>query len=45
VSDYNILTETFPSNIVASSFRFEKEEFFELEEPEVERKPVKVSFS
>jgi LemA protein len=45
VRDYNILTETFPSNIVASSFKFKKEEFFELEAPEAERKPVKVSFS
>lgn len=44
VRDYNILTETFPSNFVASQFRFEKEEFFELEEPGVERKPVKVTF-
>jgi hypothetical protein len=39
------MTETFPSNIVAGQFKFEKEEFFELEEPGVERKPVKVSFS
>ena len=45
VRDYNIMTETFPSNIVAGQFRFEKSEFFELEEPAVERKPVKVSFS
>ena len=45
VRDYNILTETFPSNIIAAQFRFAKEEFFELEEPGVERKPVKVSFS
>jgi LemA protein len=44
VRDYNIMTETFPSNIVASQFRFEKSEFFELEEAGVERKPVKVSF-
>jgi len=44
VRDYNILTETFPSNIVASQFMFVKEEFFELEEPGAERKPVKVSF-
>lgn len=37
----------FPSNIVASQFRFrfKQEEFFELEAPEVERKPVNVSFS
>lgn len=45
VRDYNIMTETFPSNIVASQFKFEKEQFFELEEPSAERKPVKVSFS
>ena len=45
VRDYNIVTETFPSNIIASAFKFEKEEFYELEEPGVERKPVTVSFS
>jgi LemA protein len=45
VRDYNILTQTFPSNIVASQFKFGQEEFFELEEPVAERKPVKVSFS
>ena len=45
VRDLNILIESFPSNIVASSFTFKKEEFFELESPEVEKKPVKVSFS
>ena len=45
VRDYNILTETFPSNVIAAQFRFVKEEFFELEEAGVERKPVKVSFS
>lgn len=45
VRDYNIMTETFPSNIVAGQFRFETSEFFELEEAGVERKPVKVSFS
>ena len=45
VRDYNIMIESFPSNIIASQFKFEKEEFFELEAPEVERKPVKVSFS
>ena len=45
VRDFNIMTETFPSNIVATRFSFVKEEFFELEEPGVERKPVKVNFS
>lgn len=44
VRDYNILIESFPSNLIASSFNFKQEEFFELEAPEVERKPVKVSF-
>jgi len=45
VRDYNIMTETFPSNIIAGQFKFEKSEFFELEEAGVERKPTKVSFS
>ncbi len=44
VRDFNILIESFPSNIIATSFGFKQEEFFELEAPEVERKPVKVSF-
>jgi LemA protein len=45
IRDFNILIESFPSNIIATSFGFKQEEFFELEAPEVERKPVKVSFS
>jgi len=45
VRDFNIVIESFPSNIIASSFGFKQEEFFELEAPEVERKPVKVRFS
>jgi LemA protein len=45
VRDFNIVIESFPSNIIASMFSFKQEEFFELEAPEVERKPVKVSFS
>jgi LemA protein len=44
VRDFNIIIESFPSNIIATSFNFKQEEFFELEAPEVERKPVKVSF-
>jgi LemA protein len=44
VRDINIVIESFPSNIVASLFSFKQEEFFELEAPEAERKPVKVSF-
>jgi LemA protein len=45
VRDFNIVIESFPSNIIAGSFGFKQEEFFELEAPEAERKPVKVSFS
>lgn len=44
VRDFNVLIESFPSNIIASGFRFQKSEFFELEAPDLERKPVKVSF-
>ncbi len=44
VRDYNITIESFPSNLIASSFNFKQAEFFELEAPEAERKPVKVSF-
>jgi len=44
VRDFNTLIQSFPSNLIASSFRFQKEEFFGLEAPDVERKPAKVSF-
>ncbi len=44
VRDYNTLIESFPSNIIAGQFRFEQAEFFELESPSEEKKPVKVSF-
>ena len=44
VRDYNILIESFPSNLIASQFGFKQEELFQLEAPEAERKPVKVSF-
>jgi LemA protein len=45
VRDFNITIESFPSNLIASWFHFQQVEFFELETPEAERKPVKVSFS
>ena len=41
VRDYNTLTESFPSNLVASQFGFEEADFFELASPE-EAEPVKV---
>jgi LemA protein len=44
VRDFNILIESFPSNLIASMFNFKQAELFQLETPEVERKPVKVGF-
>lgn len=44
VRDYNIYTETFPSNFIAGWFKFEQAQFFELEAGGEERKAVKVSF-
>ncbi len=45
VRDYNVMIESFPSNLIASQFNFKQAELFQLESPEVERKPIKVSFS
>jgi LemA protein len=44
VRDYNIVTEVFPSNIVASAFSFTPQEFFELDHPETERRAVAPRF-
>jgi LemA protein len=44
VRDYNIVTEVFPSTIIASAFSFAPQEFFELEAPELERQPVAARF-
>ena len=41
---YNNKTEMFPSNIMAGMFKFNKEEFFEIED-EKEKEVPKVSFS
>jgi LemA protein len=43
VKDFNIKTESFPSNLIANLFGFKKAEFFEVEEAEVRETP-KVSF-
>ncbi len=43
VRDFNIKIETFPNNLVAGMFNFNKKDFFEVQEAEV-RKPVKVGF-
>ena len=44
VRDLNIALQSFPSNIVGSMFNFKAEEFFELEEGNEQREPVKVDF-
>ncbi|HEY4493048.1 MAG TPA: LemA family protein [Candidatus Paceibacterota bacterium] len=44
VRDLNIKIESFPSNLVASIFRFEKKEFFDLPDDHAGQEPVKVSF-
>jgi len=43
VRDLNIKIESFPSNIIAKIFNFQKAEFFEIEEAAV-KEPVKVQF-
>ena len=43
VRDYNIMLESFPSNMVAGAVRFSKSEIFDLEE-EAAREPVKMKF-
>jgi len=43
VMNLNKATEQFPSNIVASSFGFKKEDFFEIEDSAVKEAP-KVKF-
>lgn len=45
VRDYNVATEIFPTNIVASAFSFRQEQFFSLGDAAAERKPVKAGFS
>ncbi|MEE1170479.1 MAG: LemA family protein, partial [Anaerovoracaceae bacterium] len=42
VRDYNTKRETFPSNIIAGMFHFEKKPMFEIAEEE--RQNVKVEF-
>ncbi len=44
VRDFNIATDTVPSNIIAKLFNFKKKEFFDLEETPEEREVVKVDF-
>jgi LemA protein len=44
VRDLKIALQSFPSNIIGSTFNFKEEQFFELGEGSVEREVVKVSF-
>jgi len=44
VRDYNIMLESFPSNLVASAFGFGKKEFFDLEDTSPAQEPVVVRF-
>ena len=44
IKQFNTKCEMFPSNIIASIFKFEKKPMFEVDAPE-ERQNVKVSFS
>jgi hypothetical protein len=41
---YNIMTEVFPSNIVAAAFSFAPQKFFELDAPDVEREQAAARF-
>lgn len=43
VRDLNTKIESFPYNLVASTFNFQKQEFFQLED-DAAKEPVKVSF-
>ncbi len=44
VRDLKIALQSFPSNMVGSTFGFKEEQFFELAEDSVEREVVKVAF-
>ena len=44
IQEYNTTVEVFPSNIIASMFKFGKKEFFELEENDKAKEAVEVKF-
>ena len=43
VRDFNTALQVFPTNLIASSFGFKEEKFFEIENA-IEKQPVKVAF-
>jgi LemA protein len=45
VRDYNVATDVFPTNIVASAFSFQPEQFFSLGEGAEEKKLFRANFS
>lgn len=45
VRDYNTAREVFPAVLLAGTFGFKEEEYFQLDSPELERKPIKPDFS
>ncbi|MBD3401323.1 LemA family protein [candidate division GN15 bacterium] len=45
VRDLNTMIESFPANMIASMFGFQQEEYFQLDSPETERKPIRPDFS
>ena len=44
IQEYNTAVEVFPSNIIANMFKFNKKEFFELEENDKAKEAVEVKF-
>lgn len=44
IQEYNTVVEVFPSNIIANMFKFNKKEFFELEENDKAKEAVEVKF-
>ena len=44
VRDFNIAVESFPSNVIAGLFNFQKMQFFDLEADQAAREPVQVKF-
>lgn len=44
VRDLNVKIDSFPSNLVATSFKFTKKEFFDIPDDAAAQKPVEVKF-
>lgn len=44
VNRLNVAIQTFPSNMMANAFGFKQEDFFELENPDVEKRAPQIKF-